>query len=101
MRRHGAALALAGWYLISPRPLPNSSGGASSPVLVDVDRPARDWKIERSFDAVGKCQAFQSDWIIEEQQRAAKLAKPVAPSVLLELNTRANSRCVASDDVKK
>ena len=100
MNRHGAALALAGWYLISPGPLAKSNGQGSSPVLVDVDKPLREWRIERSFDTVGKCQAYRNDWIIEQRREAEKLAKPVPRELLLEANVRAHSRCVTSDELQ-
>ena len=100
MNRHGAALALAGWYLISPGPLAKSNLQSSSPVLVDVDKPLREWRIERSFDTVGKCQAYRNDWIIEQRREAEKRSKPVPPELLLEANLRANSRCVTSDELQ-
>jgi hypothetical protein len=94
--RHGIVVAVAGWYLISPPSLPNPNG---QPVLVDVDRPLREWKIERSFDTVGKCQSYRNDWIIEQRTEAEKLSKPAPSNVLLEANLRANSRCVANDEL--
>jgi hypothetical protein len=90
-------MALVGWYLISPGPLAKSSGGFS-PVLIDAERRLSEWEVRRSFDAVGKCQAHLNDWIIEQRAEAEKLPRPVSAQVLLELNTRSNSRCVASDD---
>jgi hypothetical protein len=95
-KRHGIVVALAGWYLISPAAVQNPNG---QPVLVDVNRPLREWKIERSFDTVGMCQSYRNGWIIEQRTEAEKRSKPVPPNVVLEANIRANSRCVASDDV--
>jgi len=100
MNHHGATLVFAGWYLISPGPLAKSNGQGSSPVLVDVDKPLREWRIERSFDTVGKCQAYRNDWIIEQRREAEKLAKPVPRELLLEANVRAHSRCVTSDELQ-
>jgi hypothetical protein len=100
MNRHGAALALAGWYLISPGPLAKSNGHGSSPVLVDVDKPLREWRIERPFDTIGKCQAYRNDWIIEQRTEAEKVSKPLPPELLLQANLRAHSRCVTSDEMQ-
>jgi hypothetical protein len=97
MTRHTVVMALAGWYLISPGPLEKSNGGFS-PVLIDVERRLSEWGIRRSFDTVGKCQAYLNDWIIEQRAEAEKLPRPASAQVLLELNTRSNSRCIASDD---
>ena len=97
LKRHGIVVVVASWYLISPPSLPNPSG---QPVLVDVERPLREWKIERSFDSVGKCQAYRNDWIIEQRREAEKLAKPVPAKLLLETNVRANSRCVTGDELQ-
>jgi hypothetical protein len=99
MKRHGAALVLAGWYLVSPKPLVNPSG-QGSPVLVDVSRPLSEWKVEKTFDAVGKCQAYLSDWIISQRSEAEKLPKPLPASVMLEANVRSNSKCVASEHLQ-
>jgi hypothetical protein len=69
-------------------------------VLVDVDRPLREWKIEGAFDTVGKCQSYRNDWIIEQRTEAEKLSKPVPTNVVLEANIRANSRCADNDDLQ-
>ena len=93
-------MVFAGWYLISPGPLAKSDRQGSSPVLVDVDKPLREWRIERSFDTVGKCQSYRNDWIIEQRREAEKVSKPLPPELLLQANLRANSRCVTSDEMQ-
>ena len=92
--RHVAAVSLLGWYLLSPLPRAAPNGGA----LVDADRPLREWTKAKSFETAGECQAYLKNWIIEQRLETEKLPKPVAPNALLELNTRSQSRCVASDD---
>jgi len=99
MKRHGAAVVLATWYLVSPRPLIKPDG-RGSPVLVDAGRPVSEWNVERSFDSVGKCQAYLNDWIIAQRSQAEKLAKPRPADVMLEANVRANSKCVPSKSLK-
>jgi len=91
------ALSLLGWYLLSPLPRDEKSGGASG-VLVDADRPLPEWAVRKSFSTAGECQAYLENWIIEQRLEAEKLPKPVPSQALLELNVRSNSRCVESDD---
>ena len=67
-------------------------------VLVDADRPLREWRIRKSFATAGECQSYLKDWIIEQRLEAEKLPKPAPAQALLELNTRSNSLCIASDD---
>lgn len=96
--RQTAALSLLGWYLLSPLPRADPKSGGTSGVLVDADRPLREWRIRKSFSTAGECQAYLEDWIIEQRLEAERLPKPVPSPALLELNTRSNSRCIASDD---
>jgi hypothetical protein len=96
--RHVAAVALLGWYLLSPLPRVDPNGGASPQSLVDADRPLHEWTRAKSFQTAGECQAYLKDWIIEQRLETEKLPKPVASSAVLELNKRSNSRCVESDD---
>jgi hypothetical protein len=97
-RTAGTSVALFAWYLISPQPMIDPKSGARSSELVDADKPIAEWTIRKSFDSVGQCQAFRNDWTIEARQAAEKLPKPLPAPTLLELNTRAQSKCVASDD---
>jgi hypothetical protein len=96
--RHVTAVSLLGWYLLSPLPRVAPDGGAPLRSLVDGDRPLREWTKTKSFQTAGECQAYLKDWIIEQRLAAEKLPKPAPPSAVLELNTRAHSQCVASDD---
>jgi hypothetical protein len=96
--RHATALSLLGWYLLSPLPRVDPQSGALSQSLVDADRPFHEWTRTKSFQTAGECQTYLKNWIIEQRLEAEKLPKPVPPQALLELNTRSNSRCIASDD---
>ncbi len=96
--RHAAALSLLGWYLLSPLPLADPKSGAVSRNLVDADRPLHEWTRMKSFQTAGECQAYLKNWIIEQRLKTERLPKPAPAYVLLELNTRSNSQCIASDD---
>ncbi len=52
--------------------------------------------LAKSFQTGGECQAYLKNWIIERPLETERL--PTAPAQLLELNTRSNSQCIASDD---
>jgi hypothetical protein len=96
--RQAAVLSLLGWYLLSPLPRADPKSGSGSGVLVDADRPLREWRIRKSFPTAGECQEYLNNWIIEQRLEAEKLPKPAPSQALLELNTRSNSQCIASDD---
>jgi hypothetical protein len=96
--RRAAVLSLLGWYLLSPPPRADPKSGGTSPVLVDADRPLRDWKVGRTFATAGECQSYLKDSVIEQRLKAESLPKPTSSEALLELNIRSNSQCVASDD---
>jgi len=58
--RHAAALALFGWYLITP-PWTYRSEDRSKPVAqrrytANPDAPYSQWSIEQSFDSADKCE---------------------------------------------
>jgi hypothetical protein len=96
--RRAAALSFLGWYLLSPPPRADPKSGSTSPVLIDSDRPLRDWKIVHSFSSAGECRSYLKDWIIQQQLKADSLPKPISSKAVLELNVRSNSQCVESDD---
>ncbi len=96
--RHATALTLLAWYLLSPLPRADPKSGALSQSLVDADRPVHEWARTKSFQTAGECQAYLKNWIIEQRLEAEKLPKPAPARVLLELNTRSQSQCIASDD---
>ncbi len=96
--RHATALSLLGWYLLSPLPLADPQSGAVSRGLVDADRPLHEWTKVKSFQTGGECQAYLKNWIIEQRLESERMPKPPPAGALLELNTRSNSQCIASDD---
>jgi hypothetical protein len=53
--RHAAALALIGWYLMTPPALTGAST-LGAPVYTDVDAPISKWNIVESFDSARACQ---------------------------------------------
>jgi hypothetical protein len=92
-----AVLSLLGWYLLSPPPRGDLKSGAPG-VLVDADRPLREWTVGKSFSTGGECHAYLKDWIIQQRLEAESLPKPTPAKALLELNRRSSSQCVTSDD---
>jgi hypothetical protein len=59
-RCHAAALALVGWYLITP--LFNSQGKASKPLsLLIFDAPYAHWSIEKGFDSAKDCETERAN----------------------------------------
>jgi hypothetical protein len=96
--RRAAVLSLLGWYLLSPLPRADPKSGSASGVLVDADRPLREWEIRKTFSTAGECQAYLKNWIIEQRLETERLPKPAPAQALLELNTRSDSQCIASDD---
>ena len=96
--RHAAALAVVGWYLLSPLPRADPKPGVVSGVLVDADRPLAEWKVTKTFPTGGECQVYLKNWIIEQQLAAEKLRDSAPKQSLLELNIRSNSVCIDGDD---
>ena len=99
--RHGAALALVGWYLMMPpfiRVGPDPRDPSRDRVVPDSDAPLRKWFWSGSFDSVDACQRSQEKEIAEMQTRS--LAQPVPPAEIdrnVEMAFR-EARCIASDD---
>lgn len=75
--RHGAALALVGWYLMVP-PLVGLNAYNS-------DAPLNTWKLFLSFDSAAECEAFAAD----RQKNATDSDVR---------NAARESKCIASDD---
>jgi len=48
--RHAAALALLGWYLMTPPIV------STSPFRIDLDAPLSRWDIQESFDTAEDCE---------------------------------------------
>ncbi len=63
-RRHAAALALVGWYLMTA---PVSNHGA----IVDQDAPLSEWTKGQLFDTESACEAERRQAITDSQEAAA------------------------------
>jgi hypothetical protein len=98
-RRHLAALALVGWYLIMP---PDS---AKIPHSVDSDVPLSRWTVVTSFDGEDSCEKALTDIQNSEQDpitldKAGKLRRYQRNDAALGKARALNAACVASDDVR-
>ncbi len=57
-RRHAAALALVGWYLMVPPAIMNSEGRYTE---IDATAALSHWKILGSFDSASQCEALRTE----------------------------------------
>jgi len=61
--RHAAALALVGWYLMIPPKIEGwyfKDWHFFNGVRADERAPLDNWKILKSFDSAGECEAYRS-----------------------------------------
>ena len=100
-RRHFAALAFVGWYLVMP---PNS---IKIPHGVDSEVPLSRWIIVTSFDTEDNCEKALTDLQDKEEDpidldKTGKLARlgKKPPDAALGKARAVNAACVASDDVR-
>ena len=94
--RHAAALALAGWYLMSP-PIsyPATKG------LSDKDAPLSTWYLQRSFDSAEECERARRKADDEASRKIHGLAESHSiierqQAQILALDKL--DRCVETDD---
>jgi hypothetical protein len=94
--RHAAALALVGWYLMTP---PLKTGGP------DNDAPRSRWNIEHVFDSAADCDRVMTQWhrratrLFEAIGNKKKRLDPPDQEVTIEqLYGLANCDCIATDD---
>ncbi len=100
-RRHVAALAFMGWYLMMP---PDST---KVPHSVDSAAPLSRWSIVVSFDTSESCEKALADLQSKERDpieldttgKLRRLHKR-EPDPALEIARAINSGCVASDDFR-
>ncbi len=86
--RHTAALALVGWYLMTP---PFASG----PTGFDANAPLSRWPISQAFDTASECNADRTGVI----QVSAGVARAVSdPTAQRHLKLWLASQCIATDD---
>jgi len=110
MKRHAAALALVGWYLIFPpivceknRP-PVQEGNATTlhqPCEPDASRPISEWTIAVPFDTAEAClqkvQEFQDGTAAKKVGEKAEQKDPGIKNWLAG-GGLADAQCVATDD---
>jgi hypothetical protein len=91
--RHAAALALAGWYFMIPKMVPDPKGGVP---YADTTVPLSQWSIEQSFDTATECEAerdeFAKKWSTMASQ--AKNARDTGRALVWQVS----SVCIATDD---
>jgi hypothetical protein len=96
--RHAAALALVGWYLMTP-PL-NLAG------VPDSGAPISSWHNERSFDSARDCEEGK-DTVLESRLEGAKRLEEIqiqkdpegfAKYIRWTRSEFAASKCIATDD---
>ena len=85
--RHAAALALVGWYLMTP---PLYKEGAN------WNAPLSDWSISKSFDSAADCEQARQQLVDQgfkfNNAKTATIDQRQAGAVFMGAN------CVASDD---
>ncbi len=88
--RHAAALALVGWYLMTPPPLVPPRGE----VLVDALAPLSNWRVFHAYDSAKQC----------EQQHSAMFDEAKGHQNSTDASERAvfqmamSAQCIATDD---
>jgi hypothetical protein len=94
---HAAALALVGWYLMVPPPLPGNTR-RNAPVYTDVDAPIAKWNIIDSFDSAQACRksflehADEADDAQKHpQQNCDTVGGPICRPFMM-------AKCIATDD---
>lgn len=92
MKKHLAALAVVGWYLMVPPVHPTSSDLSTAKGYVDWGAPLSDWETLDSYDSAQECRAelaHQFDDAVKHVQKG----DPLIPFSLPEY-----AKCIASDD---
>jgi hypothetical protein len=99
--RHTAALALVGWYLMSP---PDHAGPNDSLPGWQSHAPLSAWQIIEAFDTTHECKSA-SDKLTEDGARlwntqitGKKLSDKEFEDLLTRFGYDANAGCFASDD---
>ena len=88
--RHAAALALVGWYLITP---PLSSDGKR----VVGYAPLSGWSIGQSFDSATECEHARIEQVTSARYVAEKARDPDPSNSVLVLDASLG-KCVATND---
>lgn len=98
-RRHFAALAFVGWYLMMPPDSPKI------PHAVDSDIPLAHWVVVTSFDTDENCEKALTDLQNKQQDpitldKTGKLKRLQKNDAALGKARSLNAACVASDDIR-
>jgi hypothetical protein len=87
-RHHAAALALAGWYLMTPPFAP-------SPIGYNARAPLSTWPIIETFDTAGECKDERAN-VIQIASRVARASHD--PTAQRHLYFWLASHCLSTDD---
>jgi hypothetical protein len=100
--RHTAALALVGWYLMTP---PITLKGLADPkaTLIDGSAPISQWSQESSFDSAEKCEQerkAEEQLATEALQQNPHLLDDRAKYGLqaMDFLLKRSAQCIATDD---
>ncbi len=89
---HIAALALVGWYLMTPIPQMNLATGEPNPNTVATKMPLKYWEIADTFDSAKECKAARL--ALWESYRKEIHDHPHSYASLAAIA----SQCIATDD---
>ena len=104
--RHAAALALVGWYLMTPPIAPGALDNPQQAQLIRASAPLSEWGIVHSFDTADECkaaayrarmEAYRS--IVKEFKEHKSVDRNTAERAKETVETQDTSaQCIASDD---
>ena len=91
--RHASALALVGWYLMTPPALPDTDQNHGAPVYTDINAPISRWETIESFDEALACQNSLRQHL--ERIRTVRNCDTIGGPVCRGFKT---AKCIATDD---
>jgi hypothetical protein len=91
-RRHAAALALLGWYLMLPPIIPDGRGGYT----VAVDAPLSKQFVNGSYDRASDCDDLRSSVVAKGGRDRERLHRHTLEWALAVQSTQA--QCISTDD---
>ncbi|MFZ0890081.1 MAG: hypothetical protein WA005_16675 [Candidatus Binataceae bacterium] len=103
--RHAAALALVGWYLMTPPtvPFPGQVGIRAETLMksgrwwTDVNAPLSHWQIAESFDSAEDCEDMKSK-MVRDFTRHEGADHPSSSYKAAYRVAESQAQCIASDD---
>ena len=99
--RHAAALALVGWYLITP-PIESCIGAFSGGSCEQTPLPR--WQIRTTSDSLAECEKIKAEWIekgrmyLGESDARSRTPGSRVLSDEAEYMTYIEATCIATDD---